>query len=170
MSEGAPLVHRYLTHIPQDVEDMFQYYQQEYISMILDQKSKETGYLCGRIEVIDLQGVAWGIRGEIRRLRKCWEYRSERLGYHLDECFPEHASHVFVVNSPSWFSSLWAIASPFIPSNTLEKIKVATADKSPRLLRCFIADEVLPRDFGGEYDGAWVMGKVTIAPNLSQQT
>ena len=42
--------------------------------------------------------------------------------------YPERASHIFIINAPVWFGTLWAMISPFIdPKVTALSTALATA-------------------------------------------
>ena len=62
--------------------------------------------------------------------------------------YVERQSKILVINAPYWFSTLWAIVSPFMSQNTLDKVEILGEDYGERL-RDFVDDASLPAIFGG---------------------
>lgn len=94
--------------------------------------------------IIDLENVSLGT---------LWNWRK-----HLQEAstlatanYPETLSTIAVVNSPSFFPTVWGWIKPWFDEGTRNKIFVLGKDPGPTL-RTLIDTQDLPKPYGGELD------------------
>lgn len=73
----------------------------------------------------------------------------------LDQQFyPERLANIVMINAPWFFSTLYALVSPFIDPITAAKIKIVGSDYLP-VLRELIDDDQIPKELGGSADVTW---------------
>lgn len=73
----------------------------------------------------------------------------------LDQQFyPERLANIVMINAPWFFSTLYALVSPFIDPVTAAKIKIVGSDYLP-LLRELIDDDQIPSELGGSATVTW---------------
>ncbi|GJE91794.1 Sec14p-like lipid-binding domain-containing protein [Phanerochaete sordida] len=94
--------------------------------------------------IIDLEDVS---------LSTLWNWRK-----HLQEAstlatanYPETLSTIAVVNSPSFFPTVWGWIKPWFDEGTRNKVFVLGKDPGPTL-RTLIAAEDLPKPYGGDFE------------------
>ncbi|EPS98610.1 hypothetical protein FOMPIDRAFT_1126018 [Fomitopsis schrenkii] len=94
--------------------------------------------------IIDLENITLGA---------IWSLRA-----HLQEAsalatanYPETLSTIAVVNSPSFFPTIWSWVKPVFDEGTQRKVHVLGKDPGP-VLRTLIDPQNLPRPYGGELD------------------
>lgn len=83
----------------------------------------------------------------------------ERLGANLEECYPEMTSRVIICYAPSFAAMLWWTAKFFLPQRVIDKVCIVTAAGTAEALAQVIDMHVLPKQFGGDFEGSWTMGK-----------
>lgn len=62
--------------------------------------------------------------------------------------YPEVARRVFMINTPTVFSTVWGVVKHFLDAGTLEKIHIMGSNYLPTL-RKYIDDAVIPASLGG---------------------
>jgi len=82
----------------------------------------------------------------------------ERLGANLEECYPEMTSRIVICNAPSFAAMLWWIAKGFLPQRVIDKVCIVTAAGTAAALLEVIDSNVLPKNFGGDFEARWEMG------------
>ncbi|KAI0345696.1 CRAL/TRIO domain-containing protein [Trametopsis cervina] len=94
--------------------------------------------------IIDLENVSLGT---------LWNWRK-----HLQEAstmgtanYPETLGTIAIVNSPSFFPTVWGWIKPWFDEGTRNKIYVLGKDSGP-VLRTLIDPQNLPKPYGGELD------------------
>lgn len=94
-----------------------------------------------------------------------------QLRHHLQEAsrlstanYPETLHHVAIVNSPSFFPTIWKWIKGWFDEGTRRKIHVLGKDPGPILLE-LVDDHNLPASYGGELEWTY-----TDEPNLDDET
>ena len=68
----------------------------------------------------------------------------------LEKYYPERMALAFVVNAPSFFSTIWRMVKPLLDPRTAKKISVVSGTKAAlAALRTVMDDEVIPKAYGG---------------------
>lgn len=106
--------------------------------------------------IIDLQSVSfsamWSLRGHLQQASTL-----------ATANYPETLSTIAVVNSPSFFPTVWGWIKGWFDEGTRNKIHVLGKDPGP-VLRDLIDARDLPKAYGGELE--WVYGD---EPSLDEQ-
>ncbi|TFY54139.1 hypothetical protein EVJ58_g9036 [Rhodofomes roseus] len=107
--------------------------------------------------IIDLENVSlgaiWSLRGHLQEASAL-----------ATANYPETLSTIAVVNSPSFFPTVWSWVKPVFDEGTQRKVHVLGKDPGP-VLRTLIDPQNLPRPYGGELD--W---KFEDEPSLDEDT
>ncbi|KAH9917953.1 CRAL/TRIO domain-containing protein [Fomitopsis serialis] len=107
--------------------------------------------------IIDLEHVSlsaiWSLRGHLQEASAL-----------ATANYPETLSTIAVVNSPSFFPTIWSWVKPVFDEGTRRKVHVLGKDPGP-VLRTLIDPQDLPRPYGGELD--W---KFEDEPSLDEDT
>ena len=70
--------------------------------------------------------------------------------------YPERLQHFFMLNTPIFFSAIWAIIKPFLDEVTVNKFKILGSDYEQTLFQ-FIDPSNVPEELGGsDEDFQWV--------------
>jgi len=65
-------------------------------------------------------------------------------------CFPETMNKMVIVNAPTFFNVTWKMIKGFVDVRTASKIELFSSTKAAeKCLKGLIADDQLPRDYGG---------------------
>mmetsp|Transcript_9133 Transcript_9133/g.22851 ORF Transcript_9133/g.22851 Transcript_9133/m.22851 type:complete len:320 (+) Transcript_9133:193-1152(+) len=142
------------------LENSFQMYHMEFMLLTLDKMSLSTGKLCGNVKILDLDGVTLAQRSQMKINDQHRKQRYERLGANLEFCYPELASKICIVNSPSFVTILWWTAKMFLPQRVIDKVLIVRKHDTKTTLLSLVDASVLPSQFGGTFSGAWEMGKI----------
>ena len=68
----------------------------------------------------------------------------------IDEAFyPETLHCLYMINTPIFFSAIWAIIRPWIHPETVKKIRLLGTNYLPELLEGIDIDQI-PAEYGGE--------------------
>lgn len=134
-------------------ERMLQYHIQEYercLRYIFPICSKIAGHqICTTFTILDLKGV--GLRhltGETKRiLNKIVDIDSNN--------YPETLGQTLIINAPSVFKMLWSVVKPMLDVRTQAKVKVASSNYMPELLK-YVDIENIPAYLGGKSKGSLV--------------
>lgn len=140
------------------VQDSYLMHVMEWSFFQLDKAFLTRGELVGYVKIFDIDGCSMKHCSWIRPWAQSNSDRNKRLGFNIDECYPEWFSKVFVVNSPSFFAVLWQMIKPSLPARTSEKVEVLSnrAKAKDRML-CMVDAAVLPAFLGGDFVGEWRM-------------
>lgn len=87
----------------------------------------------------------------------------------IDELYyPDTIKHLFIINAPSYFSTLFAIIKPWMNALDIAKIQILGEDFLPVLSR-YISEEVIPVEYGGRnVNFSWVSpGNMQMEEDLS---
>lgn len=86
--------------------------------------------------------------------------------------YPEVMGHMFIINAPYLFSTVWSLIKPWLDEATVRKIHILGKNYQPELLQ-YIPAENLPADLGGTCKcpggcemsdaGPWNVGTTTAA-------
>lgn len=97
------------------------------------------------ISIFDVSGARLAeLTGPILKLfQKC----TETIQAH----YPERSFRLFVIHAPWWFSTAWALLSPFLDRRTKQKVKVLTgnAEAQKKQLIADVGVDKLPEMYGG---------------------
>jgi len=150
--------HDALLAIDGHTQDTYLMHVMEWSFLQLDRASIKSGDSIGYVKIFDCDGCTMKHCGLIRPWAQACSDRSKRLGFNIDECYPEWFSKVFVVNSPSFFTVIWKMIKPFLPARTAEKVEVLSnrAKAKDRMLKT-IDPKALPAFLGGDFVGEWRM-------------
>uniref|UniRef100_A0A2L2YTQ0 SEC14-like protein 2 n=1 Tax=Parasteatoda tepidariorum TaxID=114398 RepID=A0A2L2YTQ0_PARTP len=115
-----------------DVERMFE-------------RSKKTGEIISQKNIIcDMAEITFSKATNMKAL----ETEMEWFGI-LQDNYPEHIKRVYVINAPSYFSTMFAIVKLAITSGLLKKIQVVETEKVKETLLETIDADILPAFLGG---------------------
>lgn len=81
----------------------------------------------------------------------------KRIGDIDKQYYPETLHILFTINTPSYFSALWAMIRPFMDPATQEKVHILGEDFYEELSK-EIAPENIPVEYGGtrsEFSWSW---------------
>lgn len=143
--------------IPPDLYDQYVIHNLEWHAFLLDTIALETNTLVGFIKIMDLEGCGMGQLKWVYKWQGHTKERRERLGVEILECYPECFGKIAVMNSPSFWGTIWGMLKGAFPARTAEKVQVVGKAKTQEVLLSLVAPEVLPSHLGGSFDGEWRM-------------
>jgi len=133
--------------VPLERLRMFHLWERERMCRRLRKASALRGERIDRMTlVLDLKH--WGTR---LMSRAALAFAEELMG--LDtELFAQRVGTVYVINAPFMFSACWALLTPFMGKDTLDKVKLFSADAlwRPALLAAIEPSE-MPVEYGGTH-------------------
>ncbi|KAF8322655.1 CRAL/TRIO domain-containing protein [Clavulina sp. PMI_390] len=117
--------------------------------------------LCSGSTIIDLSSVSlmqlWGVKSHLQQ--------SSTLG---TAYYPETLDSILIVNSPSFFPTVWGWIQGWFDANTRNKIRILGNPekdaKTREVLKSFISEENLPKAYGGTLE--WKVGD---PPNFDEE-
>lgn len=110
----------------------------EFIWKVLDQREDE-----GRlVTIMDVEGV-----GMFDLVGTALEFLTKASAI-VQAHYVERQSKIFVINAPPWFELLWIVVSPFMSTNTLQKVEILGEEYRDKLLE-LVDEESLPSFLGG---------------------
>jgi len=111
--------------------------------------------ICSTVSIIDFDSVSfkslWSLRGHLQEASAL-----------ATANYPETLHTIAVVNTPSFFPTVWGWIKNWFDEGTRNKVHVLGRDPGPEL-RKFIDNENIPKAYGGELDF-----KFEDEPNLDQ--
>lgn len=125
----------------------------EAVFQILDGITRRTGRLTKHMKLIDLGNV------QLRNMNRTYLKRDGAINSMLEDYFPQLTGTVFVVNSPVWVSTFWAMLRPFFPKRMVQKIdflpsiqksKNKSSKKHLKPVFRYISEEHYPERYGGK--------------------
>jgi len=122
-----------------ELEDMIRHivFIQEFIWNVL--KNNETAKI---VSVIDISGMSMSLHGPGMELLKA-------VLAIMEAHYPERAMHIFIINVPFGFSTMWKVVSRFIDPETRKKIHIEHGNGVISALAKVIDDSERPAEYGG---------------------
>jgi hypothetical protein len=70
----------------------------------------------------------------------------------VDEaCYPERLKYLLMINTPFFFTAIWAMIKPWINQDTASKIRMWTASEYEVKLKELIDEQHIPVEYGGSW-------------------
>lgn len=88
----------------------------------------------------------------------------------IDEsCYPERLSYMLMINTPFFFTAIWAMIRPWINQETASKIRMYTSSEYKGKLKELIDEKVIPIEYGGSNkDFGWTFPENCDLEELSE--
>ena len=116
--------------------------QQEMMMRRIEHASAESSEgISKQVVVFDLKNLSFALDFEAIDVFK----RTIQID---QDFYPERLQYFFMLNSPIFFSAIWAIIKPFVDPVTVDKFKILGSDFEETLFE-FIDPSVVPKELGG---------------------